>query len=75
MDRLAWMIYFEKIKNNLCLRFRLRSTGPKKDNLAMDLTVQAVSMMSGNYLENGPSMKAGAAACDFVGGVHQYAWI
>ena len=30
-------------------------TGPKKDNLAMDLTVQAVSgMMSINGLENGP---------------------
>ena len=51
-------------------------TGPKKDNLAMDLTVQAVSgMMSINGLENGPPMKAGAAVCDFVGGVHLYAGI
>ena len=37
---------------------------------------QAVSgMMSINGLENGPPMKAGAAVCDFVGGVHLYAGI
>lgn len=51
-------------------------TGPKKDNLAMDLTVQAVGgIMSINGPEKGPPMKAGAAICDFVGGVHLYAGI
>ena len=55
---------------------QVRPYWAKKDNLAMDLTVQAVNgMMSINGLENGPPMKAGAAVCDFVGGVHLYAGI
>ena len=47
----------------------------QEDSLAMDLTVQVGGMMSINGLENGPPMKAGAAVCDFVGGVHLYAGI
>ena len=51
-------------------------SGPKKNNLAMDLTVQAIGgIMSINGPETGPPMKAGAAICDFVGGVHLYAGI
>ncbi len=51
-------------------------TGPKRDNLAMDLTVQAVGgVMSVNGPEDGPPMKAGPAICDFVGGAHLYAGI
>ena len=42
----------------------------------MDLTVQAIGgIMSINGPETGPPMKAGAAICDFVGGVHLYAGI
>ena len=51
-------------------------TGPAKDNLAMDLTVQAIGgVMSVNGPETGPPMKTGPAICDFVGGVHLYAGI
>ena len=51
-------------------------SGPQKNNLAMDLTVQAIGgIMSINGPETGPPMKAGAAICDFVGGVHLYAGI
>ena len=51
-------------------------SGPEKDNLAMDLTVQAISgVMSINGPETGPPMKTGPAICDFVGGVHLYAGI
>ena len=51
-------------------------SGSKKNNLAMDLTVQAIGgIMSINGPETGPPMKAGAAICDFVGGVHLYAGI
>ncbi len=51
-------------------------SGPKKNNLAMDLTVQAIGgIMTINGPETGPPMKAGAAICDFVGGVHLYAGI
>ena len=49
------------------------STGPHKDYLAMDNTVQAMSgVMSINGTgEHGP-MKAGPAIADFFGGVHLY---
>ena len=51
-------------------------TGPDRDNLAMDLTVQAIGgVMSINGPEDGPPLKAGLAVCDFAGGVHLYAAI
>ncbi len=51
-------------------------SGPSRDNLAMDLTVQAVGgVMSVNGPPDGPPMKAGPALCDFLGGVHLYAGI
>ncbi len=51
-------------------------TGPAKDNLAMDLTVQAVGgVMSINGPEDGPPLKTGLAICDFFGGTHLYAGI
>lgn len=51
-------------------------SGPARDNLAMDLTVQAVGgVMSVNGPPDGPPLKAGPAICDFVGGVHLYAGI
>ena len=51
-------------------------TGPDKDNLAMDLTVQAVGgVMSINGPEDGPPLKTGLAICDFLGAVHLYAGI
>ncbi|MEL0020062.1 MAG: CoA transferase [Rickettsiales bacterium] len=51
-------------------------SGPDRDNLAMDLTVQAVGgVMSINGPEDGPPLKAGLAVCDFAGGVHLYAGI
>jgi CoA:oxalate CoA-transferase len=52
------------------------STGPDRDNLAMDLTIQASSgMMSVTGPEGGAPMKAGMAVCDFLGGVHLYSAI
>ena len=79
MDRLGLELDLF-LKNNPRLVYASGSgyglTGPKKDNLAMDLTVQAVGgIMSINGPEKGPPMKAGAAICDFVGGVHLYAGI
>ena len=51
-------------------------SGPDRDNLAMDLTVQAVGgVMSINGPEDGPPLKTGLAVCDFLGGVHLYAGI
>ncbi|MFT5390606.1 MAG: CoA:oxalate CoA-transferase [Gammaproteobacteria bacterium] len=51
-------------------------SGPAKDNLAMDLTVQAISgVMSVNGPADGPPLKTGPAICDFFGGVHLYAGI
>ena len=51
-------------------------SGPDRDNLAMDLTVQAIGgVMSINGPEDGPPLKAGLAVCDFAGGVHLYAAI
>ncbi len=51
-------------------------SGPDKDNLAMDLTVQAVGGVMGiNGPADGPPLKTGLAVCDFLGGVHLYSGI
>jgi CoA:oxalate CoA-transferase len=48
-------------------------SGPYRDNLAMDLTVQAVSgIMHVTGFPDGPPVKAGPAICDFLGGTHLY---
>jgi crotonobetainyl-CoA:carnitine CoA-transferase CaiB-like acyl-CoA transferase len=48
-------------------------TGPDRDNLAMDLTVQAASgIMAITGFADGPPLKAGAAVVDFLGGTHLY---
>lgn len=48
--------------------------GPDRDNLAMDLTVQAASgVMSITGFADGPPVKAGPAVVDFMSGVHMYA--
>ena len=48
-------------------------TGPDRDNLAMDFTIQAASgIMSITGDPNGPPMKAGPTLVDFMGGVHLY---
>src|SRR2546430_3416256 len=49
-------------------------TGPDRDNLAMDLTIQAVSglIAATGFLE-GPPVKAGPAVVDFLSGIHLYA--
>ena len=50
--------------------------GPDRDNLAMDLTVQAASgVMSITGFADGPPVKAGPAVVDFMSGVHLYAGI
>ena len=47
--------------------------GGYRDLMAMDLTVQAMSgVMSVTGYPDGPPTKAGAALCDFFGGVHLY---
>lgn len=47
--------------------------GEYRDLMAMDLTVQAMSgVMSVTGYPDGPPTKAGAALCDFFGGVHLY---
>jgi len=48
-------------------------SGPYRDFPAMDLTVQAMSgvMSVTGFPENSP-VKAGAALCDFFGGIHLY---
>jgi crotonobetainyl-CoA:carnitine CoA-transferase CaiB-like acyl-CoA transferase len=51
-------------------------SGPDRDSLAMDLTVQAVSgVMSITGFPDGPPMKAGPAFVDFLSGIHLYAGI
>ncbi|MEZ5910012.1 MAG: CoA transferase [Hyphomicrobiaceae bacterium] len=48
-------------------------TGPDRDNLAMDLTVQAYSgLMSITGYPDRPPVKAGGAVVDFLGGTHLY---
>ena len=50
--------------------------GPDRDNLAMDLTVQAASgVMSITGFPGGPPVKAGAAFVDFLSGIHLYAGV
>lgn len=49
-------------------------TGPDRDLMAMDLTIQATSgMMSVTGFPDGPPMKCGAAVVDFMSGIHLYA--
>ncbi len=51
-------------------------SGPDRDNLAMDLTIQAASgIMSVTGPPDGPPMKAGPTLVDFMGGIHLYAAI
>jgi len=48
-------------------------SGPYRDYLAMDLTVQAMSgIMSVTGYPDQPPLKAGPAVCDFFAGVHLY---
>ena len=47
--------------------------GPRRDDLAMDLTVQAVGgVMHVTGFPEGPPVKAGPAICDFITGTHLY---
>ncbi|HVZ09429.1 CaiB/BaiF CoA transferase family protein [Rhodopila sp.] len=49
-------------------------SGPDRDNLAMDFTIQAASgIMSVTGSPDGPPMKAGPTLVDFMGGIHLYA--
>jgi CoA:oxalate CoA-transferase len=51
-------------------------TGPDRDNLAMDFTIQAASgIMSITGDPDGPPMKAGPTLVDFMGGIHLYAGV
>ncbi|MBV9554954.1 MAG: CoA transferase [Alphaproteobacteria bacterium] len=51
-------------------------SGPDRDNLAMDLTIQAASgIMSVTGAPDGPPMKAGPTLVDFMGGIHLYGGI
>ena len=51
-------------------------SGPDRDNLAMDMTIQAVSgIMSVTGFPDGPPVKAGPTLVDFMGGIHLYAGI
>src|SRR5258708_5503764 len=49
-------------------------SGPDRDNLAMDLTIQAVSgLISTTGFADAPPVKAGPAVVDFLSGIHLYA--
>ncbi|HEX3952219.1 MAG TPA: CoA transferase [Stellaceae bacterium] len=49
-------------------------SGPDRDNLAMDLTIQAVSgLISVTGFPDGPPVKSGPAVVDFLSGIHLYA--
>ena len=51
-------------------------SGPDRDGLAMDITIQAMSgMMSVTGMPDGPPVKCGPAVADFLGGTHLYAGI
>ena len=51
-------------------------SGPDRDNLAMDFTIQANSgIMSITGDPQGPPMKAGPTLVDFMGGIHLYAGV
>ena len=48
-------------------------TGPDRDQLAMDHTIQAASgMMSLTGVPDGPPLRAGGAPIDIMGGIHLY---
>jgi CoA:oxalate CoA-transferase len=48
-------------------------TGPDRDTLAMDLTIQAASgIMSVTGQPDGPPTKAGPTVVDYMGGIHLY---
>src|SRR5271166_2057311 len=48
-------------------------SGPYRNSLAMDLTVQAMSgVMASTGFPDRPPVKSGAALCDFFGAVHLY---
>jgi CoA:oxalate CoA-transferase len=49
-------------------------SGPDRDNLAMDLTIQAISgLIATTGFSDGPPVKAGPAVVDFLSGIHLYA--
>src|SRR6202048_3604114 len=49
-------------------------SGHERDNLAMDLTIQAVSgLISTTGFADSPPVKAGPAVVDFLSGIHLYA--
>jgi crotonobetainyl-CoA:carnitine CoA-transferase CaiB-like acyl-CoA transferase len=49
-------------------------SGPDRDNLAMDLTIQAMSgLIATTGFADGPPVKAGPAVVDFLSGIHLYA--
>src|SRR3954447_19583153 len=49
-------------------------SGPDRDNLAMDLTIQAVSgLIAATGFPEGPPVKAGPVVVDFISGIHLYA--
>jgi crotonobetainyl-CoA:carnitine CoA-transferase CaiB-like acyl-CoA transferase len=51
-------------------------SGRDRDNLAMDMTIQAASgIMSVTGFPDGPPVKAGPTLVDFMGGIHLYAGI
>ncbi len=51
-------------------------SGPDRDTLAMDMTIQAHSgVMSVNGPADGPPLRTGAIVLDFLGGIHLYAGI
>ncbi len=51
-------------------------SGPDRDTLAMDLTIQAHSgIMSVNGFPDGPPTRSGVVIVDFIGGTHLYAGI
>ena len=48
-------------------------TGPERDNLAMDITIQAASgAIAVTGFADGPPVKAGPAIADFLSGTHLY---
>ena len=49
-------------------------SGPDRDNLAMDLTIQAMGgLISVTGFPDGPPLKSGPAVVDFLSGIHLYA--
>jgi len=51
-------------------------SGPDRENLAMDITIQAASgLMSVTGFPDGPPVKAGGAVTDFLSGTHLYAGV